>query len=133
MKSSLIDSQAVVTQKADLYLESSSDKISLKNTNKIESVQDIYFTLIYNPDSINTIYTIKSIDNYIVNTEVLSPWFLSVHIKLSEIDNINAWSEIMWFEIDTSSDTSEHISILNARFVSEDWSTSLLSALGTEI
>jgi hypothetical protein len=64
---------------------------------------------------------------------VLSPWFLSVHIKLSEIDNINAWSEIMWFEIDTSSDTSEHISILNARFVSEDWSTSLLSALGTEI
>jgi hypothetical protein len=73
MKSSLIDSQAVVTQKADLYLESSSDKISLKNTNKIESVQDIYFTLIYNPDSINTIYTIKSIDNYIVNTEVLSP------------------------------------------------------------
>lgn len=115
IKASVINSKNIENNnQADIYIEKSDSKIKVKNSNQMDNVNNISFSIIYNPENIE-IYWYKS--NYGKVTKLwTNNWWTNNFIIKTSGQIIEKWSDILEIELNKKQETSEQLNIINANF-----------------
>lgn len=126
--------EAVVKEiQSDLYIEQNNDFYSIKVWMDMKNVENISFSLAYNPDNIR----ISSIESDDDNIDIMNlsnqPWINTVVINLEKPSDINKGEEILKLKVKKENNTPESINLINWNFTDTEWETYLFSTSGVEL
>ncbi len=115
LKASVINSKNIEkNNKADIYIETNKSKIQIKNSKEMNNVDNISFSLIYNPENINIIWY-QSEYWEVTKLWTANSWLNNFIIK-TEGQKIDKSSSVLEIEISKNNENSEQLNIINANF-----------------
>ncbi len=99
----------------DIFLEKKDNKIILKAGKKLDSVENISLSLVYNPDNI-ALKGVFEKENENIDIFSNTPWISTILISFTQAKTINSWDEIISFDFVKNVWKTENINIINANF-----------------
>lgn len=114
--------------KADFYIESSWNILTIKNSKQMQNPVSISLSLTYNPEILE-IDTITTIQWELVNLWEKNTWSDTIIINTTWND-INANSTIIEIQTTKKEQTSTQLNMLNANFQDSSWNQYNLSTSG---
>lgn len=115
---------------SDVYLVKNWDKISLKNSKKMENIENLSLSFNYNPENIKIEKISSSIEWINILNLANDPWINSLIIKFSWNKNINLWTNIIDITTSKKIEKSESLNLINANFTDTKWTNFSLSTSG---
>lgn len=121
LKASVINSENIWKEnKADLYIENNKNWIiSINSSKSIESIENISFSVIFNPENIE-IKDVSSEFNEITQLWNTNWWSINFIIN-SKGSNIKENQNIIDINIWKKAELSEQINLINANFKNSNW------------
>ena len=114
LKTNLLENQ-ISNDLGDIYIESIWDDLVLKANNNIIDIENLTFSITYNPENIEITDIIPKLNWEILNISN-TPWLSTIILEYSEVNKIEAWDKILTIKKNKSEDKTENINIINANF-----------------
>lgn len=133
MKASVLGTQTETKTQADVYIEAKNNKIIIKNWSNFWKFKKMNFSLLYNPESINVLNSLKTIDNYSIIEILRDDGIINIQIIWDTPQDIirgTTLAEINFEKINTS---ESNVSILNVHFEDDNNNIMYLTSSSTEI
>ena len=121
LKTNLLEN-SINNDLGDIYLETFWDDLILKANNNIDNVENINFSITYNPGNIEIKDIIPKLNWEILNISN-TPWLSTIILEYSEVNKIEKWDKILTIKKNKSEDKTENINIINANFTDFDKNT----------
>lgn len=128
LKADVLNSN-LVKDYSDIYISNNLDKISIKNSKKMENVEKLSIWLIHNPENVDLKFS-STIDW--INIKDLSEveWVNSLIIYFSWNKNIDSWTNLIDIKATKKINKPENINLINASFMDNSWTDFGLTTSG---
>lgn len=121
LKTNLLEN-SVKNDLGDIYIESIWNDLILKTNNSIADIENLSFSITYNPENIKISNIIPKLNWEILNVSN-TPWLSTIILEYSEVNNIKPWDKILTIKTIKSELKTENINIVNANFTDSENNT----------
>ena len=106
----------------DIYIETLWNDLILKASNNIINIENLTFSITYNPENIEITDIMPKLNWEILNISN-TPWLSTIILEYSETNKIEIWEKILTIKTNKTENKTENINIINANFTDSDKNT----------
>ncbi len=121
LKTNILESE-VKNDLGNIYLENNENNLILKSNKEITNIDNISFSIAYNPENIEILEIIPKL-----NWEILdisnTPWLSTIILEYTESNTIKASEKILTIKTNKIIDKTENVNIISANFTDKDNNT----------
>jgi len=125
LKTNLLESE-LKNNISNIYFEKKGNNLFLKTNRTISNIENLTFSITYNPENIEILDIIPKLNSEIINVSN-TPWLSTVLVNFKEINTINSWEKILTIKTNKKEDKTENVNIINANFTDSEKNTFELS------
>ena len=133
MKASVLGSQTKITNQADVYMEIENNTIIVKNGSNFWNFKKMNFSLLYNPDSLNLLNSLKTIDNYSIIEILRDDGIINIQIIGENPQDIVAGTTLAEINFKKTDTIWTSLNILNVHFEDDNNNVMYLTSSSTQI
>lgn len=136
LKASVLNSNTISSQSADIYLENTQNKwntvLQIKSSKDIAKVKSMWFSFTFDKDNVSIKWKTLNLDDAEILDIINNEWFNTISINFKNPTNIKAGDTVLKIVVEKQENKTQHMNIINANIIDNDENMFMLSTSGID-